>query len=40
MSAAIVTHCKIGQYCPTWVYLMTQGLGYINVCLYENAMQD
>jgi len=39
-SIPIVTYCDTGQCCPIWSYLLTQILGYINVRLYDGAMQE
>jgi thiosulfate/3-mercaptopyruvate sulfurtransferase len=36
----VVVYCGVGGYTSTWVYLLTQVLGYSNVKFYDGAAQD
>jgi thiosulfate/3-mercaptopyruvate sulfurtransferase len=36
----VIVYCGVGGYTSTWVYLLTQVLGYRNVKFYDGAAQD
>lgn len=39
-SEEVIVYCGVGGYASTWLFLLTQALGYRNVKLYDGSAQD